>query len=231
MPLQTARLLEMLQIGESIAGIFDLPAKSLPEPGQYLPTQALNGRGEALTHPLFSVAGPASHNALGPIPSRWQPGDRITCLPPHGNGFHLPTNARRVGLLALDDQPIRILPLIGRALAQNAAIAFFFQEQPHPAILDWIPASVEINALNELSKNMDWPDFLAVETNRENLPELTPLFGSESTLLVGEVLVRTTMPCCGIGECGVCAVKTKGGWRHACSDGPVFPLKELLNVA
>ena len=47
----------------------------------------------------------------------------------------------------------------------------------------------------------------------------------------GQVLVRTDMPCRGIGECGLCAVRTTRGWQHACTDGPVFQLKELHHVA
>ncbi len=34
-------------------------------------------------------------------------------------------------------------------------------------------------------------------------------------------------PVCHVGVCGVCAVPTRGGYRLACVDGPVFDLKEL----
>jgi NAD(P)H-flavin reductase len=42
-----------------------------------------------------------------------------------------------------------------------------------------------------------------------------------------QVLVRTSIPCGGIADCGVCAVMTKSNWKLACKDGPVFDLKEL----
>ncbi len=34
-------------------------------------------------------------------------------------------------------------------------------------------------------------------------------------------------PVCHVGVCGVCAVPTRGGYRLACVDGPIFDLKEL----
>jgi NAD(P)H-flavin reductase len=41
------------------------------------------------------------------------------------------------------------------------------------------------------------------------------------------VLLRTQMPCGALAECGVCAVRTRGGWKMACKDGPVFDWREL----
>ncbi len=34
-------------------------------------------------------------------------------------------------------------------------------------------------------------------------------------------------PVCSVGVCGVCGVPTRGGYRLACMDGPVFDLKDL----
>jgi NAD(P)H-flavin reductase len=42
-----------------------------------------------------------------------------------------------------------------------------------------------------------------------------------------EALVLTAMPCGGMAECGVCAVKTAAGWQSACKDGPVFDFASL----
>jgi hypothetical protein len=227
----TARLLEILQMGDNIAGILSLSEKALPEPGQYLPVQKLGGEPEVLTHPLFRVISAAGQPALGPIPPHWAPGDRVGCLPPQGKGFSLADSARRVGLLALDGDPMRLLPLVQPALDQNAAVALFFQSRPHPEILDVISPSVEISPLSALRENLDWPDFLAVEADRRNLESLQTLFGERFSQCEGQVLVKTSMPCRGLGGCGVCAVRTRQGWRQVCTDGPVFALKELLHVA
>ncbi len=231
MAYQTARLLELIQVGHTIAGAFDLPKKFTPAPGQYLPAQSIEGEGNILKQPLFQIIQSSGHNYLGPIPARWQPGDRIGCYAPRGNGFQLPPSAQRVGLLALVNPPIRTLPLVERALAQNAAVALFCQESPHPNLLGWIPSSVEVASLSDLQANLDWPDYLAVEIERKDLTELTALLEEATPGFTGQVLVNTAMPCDGMGKCGVCAVKTSHGWRLACADGPVFTLKELLHVA
>ncbi len=227
----TARLLEILQMGEGVAGIFDLSKSSLPSPGQFVPAQRLTDEAQVLTEPLFRVIGVNERPALGPIPDRWGPGDRIVCLPPQGSGFALPTTARRVGLLSLDGDPIRILPLVQPALAQGAAVALFFQDKPYTRILDAVPASVEINPLSGLEENLSWPDFLAVEVDHGKLKNLLSLLGTNGPGVEGQVLIRTPMPCHGIGACGACAVKTRQGWRQVCTEGPVFPLEELLHVA
>ena len=45
----------------------------------------------------------------------------------------------------------------------------------------------------------------------------------------GQALVLASMPCAGLAGCGVCALRTRRGWRLACEDGPVFPLQDLLD--
>jgi len=70
-----------------------------------------------------------------------------------------------------------------------------------------------------------------VEVNRENLDELSDLFEGSMLPFPGQVLVRTAMPCRGLGECSVCSVETTQGWKLACQEGPVFPLEELIYVA
>lgn len=231
MAFQMARILEVIQIGDFIGANLALPTKLLPSPGQYLPGQNLEDPAEILHQPLFRVIGPDDRNFLGPIPRNWQPGDKIGILSPQGNGFQLPPSARRVGLLAMKGQALHILPLVKKALKQDASLVLFFQEQPHPGIQDWIPPNVEISPISVLQENLNWPDFMAVELAREDLKSLSVLLGDNAPSFTGQVLVKTAMPCRRIGKCGVCAIKTRHGWRYACEDGPVFPLKELPHVA
>jgi dihydroorotate dehydrogenase electron transfer subunit len=42
-----------------------------------------------------------------------------------------------------------------------------------------------------------------------------------------EVLVEEVMAC-GVGACRGCVVRTRHGYRTACSDGPVFDASEVL---
>lgn len=227
----TATLVEVIQLGSEIAGVLDLPEKHWPEPGQYLPCQRLAEEPEILTPNLFKVIGADDRLHLGPLPKRWGPGDPLACLPPQGNGFTLPSSARRVGLLVFKVSPSRILTLVEAAVAQDASLSLFCDPTPPVDIMARLPSIVEVNPISALQENLDWPDYLAVDLNRVDLEALSSLFGQEKLHFEAQVLIRTEMPCRGIGECGVCAVKTQHGWRLTCDDGPVFPLKEVLNVA
>ena len=230
-PLQT-KLLEITQIGSSRAGVLAIPKEYWPKPGQYLPCQNLSGDFEVLPTPLFRVMGSVKDSLnLAPLPDRWHPGDRIAFQPPQGKGFDLPGSVRRLGLLSLSTSPLYLLALVRFALDQGAAIALFCEAQPHRDILNNLPTSVEVGPIASLLENLDWPDFLAVDVRQGELGALSTLFGQIELRCPGQVLIHTPMPCHGLGECGVCTVETRHGWRMACVDGPVFPLQEVLNVA
>ena len=226
------KLLEVTQIGPILAGIFDIPAKFWPEPGQYLPCQFRPEDQDFLPTNLFRViGGPKELLSLGPLPQGWRPGDRIGCLPPQGKGFNLPGSARRVGLLTLSHSPLYLLTLVHPALAQDAAISLFCDPIPHVDILNRLPIVVEIAPSTSLQENLDWPDFLAVHTTPHELARVSNFLGMDRLPFVGQVLLETPMPCHGVSACGICSVKTRHGWRLSCVDGPVFPLEEVLHVA
>lgn len=227
----TGKLVEIFNLGGSRAGIFDLPRKAWPAPGQYLPAQALTDPTEILPTHLFRVGTETEQLALAPLPARWQPGDRLNLLASQGQGFILPVDARRVALCAIGVTPDRLLPLIPAALAQNATVTLFCDPQPSPDILRQIPSIVEIAPLAALLNELDWPEFLAVDLPREYLPQLDKMLQLDPLPFTGQVLVRTDMPCHGLAACGVCAVETRHGTKLACSDGPVFALNEVLHVA
>lgn len=225
------KLLEIFQIASERAGILDIPEKYWPAPGQYLPCRQVDGSSELLTTQLFRIMGDDGVLNLNPLPKSWQPGDQLLVGSPQGHGFSIPGEARRVALLPYKVPPIRLLSLMREALAQNASISLFTEKIPYPEIMSRLPSVVEVNHINTLMENLDWPDFLAVDIERDDLDDFSNLFSRESPMPEGQVLVRIFMPCRGLAECGVCAVRTKRGWKHACSDGPVFPLKEIIHVA
>jgi dihydroorotate dehydrogenase electron transfer subunit len=231
MPNLTAKLVEVFQLGEKIVGVLDLPRHFWPEPGQYLPCQRLSEKPEIMTTPLFKVIGDPNRLCVAPLPGSWPPGDRLALLPPQGNGFKLPHNARRIGLLAMSIPSSRLLTLVKPALAQNAAVSLFCDPQPDPDLLSRVPSVVEVGPLSALQDNLQWPDFLAVDLPLACLEHLQEILPPLPLPFEGQVLVRTSMPCHGVGECGVCTVKTRRGWRLACVNGPVFPLAEVLHVA
>jgi hypothetical protein len=231
MPELTARLVEVFKLGEELAGVLDLAPKFWPEPGQYLPAQSCQRESEILPTHLFRVPGDAGRLSVGPIPETWQPGEQLSLLPPHGHGFHLLDSARRVGLCTVAVSPNRLLTLVPLALAQDAAVTLFCDPQPEPDILQRVPSVVEVAPTAALRENLTWPDFLAVDLSHESLPRLTKILGDERLPFEGQVLVRTAMPCHGLGECGVCTIETRHGNKLACVDGLVFPLKEVFHVA
>ncbi len=229
-PLQT-KLLEITQIGPTRAGMLDIPEKHWPEPGQYLPCQRLSDASEVLmTHP-FRILEQEGALTLEPIPQDWFPGDEIQYLPPEGRAFQLPTSVQRVGLLPFGVSPFRLLTLVKPALAQDASIILFFNPAQRNDYLSFVPSQVEVVPLTALKDNLDWLDYLAADLKREDIEELSYIFGPSPHSFTGQALIRTMMPCRGLADCGVCAVKTTKGWRLACKDGPVFPLREVLHVA
>ncbi len=225
------KLLEIFQIGSERAGILDIPEQYWPDPGQYLPCQRIDGFSGQLTTQLFQIISNESILSLSPLPESWQPGDQLLIVSPQGKGFSLPGEARRVALLPYKVPPTRLLVLVKQAVSQNASISLFCETIPTGEIMNRLPSIVEVNPTNALLENLDWPDFLAVDIARDDLEDLSGLFNQETSNIDGQVLVRAQMPCRGLGECGVCAIKTTKGLRYTCSDGPVFPLKELLHVA
>jgi hypothetical protein len=225
------KLLEINQIGEERAGVLDIPEKYWPQPGQYMPCQRDADPAAPLVTNLFRVIGTDDRVYLGPLPEYWLPSDSIHILPSQGNGFSIPAAARRVGLLPFSLSPLRLLPLLKIALMQNAALVLFWEPQQDHDILHHLPAVVEVVPTASLAENLDWLDYLAVDIALGDLPQLNSLLSIPELPFDGQVLVRTDMPCRDIGECGVCAIRTTRGWQLACSDGPVFPLKELFHVA
>lgn len=231
MPTLITHLMELTQLGSEIAGVLDLPQKYWPQPGQYLPCQRLDDDRHLLATCLFRVLGDPDQISLAPIPEAWGPGDTLVFSPPQGRGFELPPSARRVGLIPMDVSPARLLALVSPALGQGAEVSLFSDPAPPIDLLTRIPSQVEVLPQSSLMENPDWSDYLAVDLEWSALASFIEQVDLRSLPGSGEVLVRTPMPCLGVGACGVCTVHTRRGFRFTCVDGPVFPLKEVWHVA
>jgi dihydroorotate dehydrogenase electron transfer subunit len=200
--------------------------RQVPVPGKYLLALA-----DESDSPLASSIFAASSLADGflaapPIPKTWTPGTHLHLRGPLGHGFELPEKVRRIGLIAFDDSPRRLLPLLDLASKQDAAITLVCAEPPED-----LPLQVEVQPLRALNEVSAWADYLAIDAARESLPELKSKLGLNNLANIryeAQVLVRVPMPCGGLAECGVCAVAASKGRRLACEDGPVFDLKELI---
>jgi NAD(P)H-flavin reductase len=198
------------------------PPNLIPSPGQYL---LASDRSDApLPVPLFHTdSDPRGFTAAAPIPDSWNPGLTLSLRGPLGRGFTLPLTARKVGLVAFDDSAARLKGLIELALRQAAAITLVCVSVP-----EHLPDDVEVQPLSALQEIVGWADYIAFDLARENLKKLKGQLGKRNQVMVeAQVLVRTPVPCAGIAECGVCAVRLRAAWKLACKDGPVFDWTEI----
>jgi hypothetical protein len=225
---------EITLLDGSIAARILCVSNLISASGQYLLAHA-DGSDEPLSVPVF----PAESNLQGflaapPIPSAWNPGTRLHLRGPLGHGFALPMSARRVALVAWDNYSARLLPLMDLAHKQEAAVTLVSGAPPED-----LPLLVEVQPFSALDEVLKWADYIAVDVERESLPQLRERFGSgqQARGRIGsghfilnevQVLVSTPMPCGGVAECGVCAVPVKRSWKMACKDGPVFVLNDIL---
>ena len=200
------------------------PPEAIPAPGQYLLAAA---RDAIQAAPLF-LAGTGKHGfAAGkPYPAGWAPGTELSLYGPLGNGFHLPADVQRLVLIGLGNTNSRLLPLVNELKSPQASITLFSDSQSPR-----LPPDVEAYPVQDLPEAFGWADFFAIDLPLAGLERLAALFAQpDSTLpgLYGQVLVQADMPCCGLGKCGVCALRVNRTWRFACEDGPVFDLAEVI---
>ena len=206
----------------------------IPAPGQYLLAYA-EGSDLPLAFPVFlgeSFAGIHKISANGflaapPIPASWGIGTRLYLRGPLGHGFLLPKDARRIALIAFDDSPLYLMALLGIALKQETSIVLVCKHPP-----DDLPLQVEVQPLDALKDVCAWADYIALDARRESLLELKKIFAGSSRLRVSnesQILIRASMPCGALAECGVCTLDSGRGQLLVCKDGPVFNLKDLLD--
>jgi dihydroorotate dehydrogenase electron transfer subunit len=198
------------------------PENLIPAPGQYL--LASDGSDSLLPVPIFYTDS-APGGFISTASEQWTPGDVLYLRGPLGRGFTLPTSARKVGLVAFDDVPARLRALIPPALRQDASIVLVCDSN-----VDDLHNEVEIQPLSALEEILKWAEFIAIDVDRKNMPQLLERLERHyqlSAVREAQILIRTPMPCGGVADCGVCAVVTKSGWQMACKDGPVFDLNNL----
>ncbi|HUV28151.1 MAG TPA: hypothetical protein VMW34_12370 [Anaerolineales bacterium] len=200
------------------------PKEVIPAPGQYL-LAAEDGSIQAT--PLF-LAGIWKQGflATNPYPTSWQPGTELTLFGPLGHGFHLPADVQRLALIALGNTNSRLLPLVSTLKSAHASITLFSDAQSSD-----LPPDLEAYPIQDLLESLTWADFFAVDAPLESLERLAAIFNKSQhglSGLRGEILVHTSMPCCGLGKCGVCALRVKRSWKLICEDGPVFDLTGVL---
>ena len=199
--------------------------RAVPAPGKYVLADLPADEDGLLAAPLFTreafpdgfLAAPVA----GGLPRTWEIGSTLALRGPLGRGFDLPGVTRNLALVAAGETAARLLPLVDRA-----GSAALFTDLP---VRD-LPTRVEIQPLAGLPEALDWADFLAVDIPLERVGDLGGILGWENGGPVppGQVLVRAEMPCGGLAECGVCAMRIGRKFVLLCADGPVCDLRNLL---
>jgi len=158
-------------------------------------------------------------------PASWEPGTVLSLRKLAGRGFTIPATSQHLLLAALGDGIERLLPLIHQALENRSEVALCTDVWT-PSL----PVAVEVHPLSALPGAIEWADALCCELPLEQLAVLRQVLGLDSgdrLIFHAEALIETPMPCGGIADCGVCAVKGRRKWKYSCRDGPVFDLNEL----
>ena len=216
-------IVTILEDGQRLARIA-CPAGLIPASGQYV--LASDASDAPLPVPIFYTdSAPEGFLAAPPIPDTWMPGLNISLRGPLGRGFAIPAFARKIALVAFDDAPLRLRGLIHPALKQGAAVVVISD-----FAIGNLSDEVEVQPVSALAEVLAWADYAAFDVARENLPGLREKLGSTKQLPAlpeAQVLIRTSLPCGGVADCGVCAVSLKSEWQLACKDGPVFDLMEI----
>jgi hypothetical protein len=209
--------------GRRAARLTCLPAL-IPAPGQYLLAHAATDSDSPLAHPIYPAGiCPGGFYAAPPLPPNWLPGLQLTLRGPLGHGFSLPAASRFVALAAFGNTCARLLALLEPVLAQKAAVVLLTDNPPND-----LPSAVEISPLSALPETTQWTNYLAVDVPRAAIPGIIKPILQSYNIGYAQILIETPIPCGGIGECGICAVRLRKGYKLACKDGPVFDLKTVL---
>ncbi len=188
---------------------------------------------------LFAIVGKGT-NWL----SLRQAGDNVDILGPLGNGFSINPDSQNLLLVA---GRIGIAPLYSLAssaskegysikilLAARTVIQLYLKEyQNQPIKAEFVLVTEDGSAgekgivTNLIPKYIDWADQVFA---CGPMPMYHDMYVHREKLLKGKpVQVSLEMRMgCGLGVCYGCTVKTKGGLRQVCKDGPVFALDDVL---
>ncbi|MGE5072177.1 MAG: hypothetical protein ACM3MF_02015 [Anaerolineae bacterium] len=133
--------------------------------------------------------------------------------------------ARRIVLAAPQGSARALLGLLEPGFRQQAEITLVCETPP-----DDLALQVEVQPVKGLWEACRWADYVAIDLEREALPELRAEFQARRASVRAEmqVLVRSPMPCGALAGCGACTVEARGRVLLACEDGPVFDLRQLM---
>jgi NAD(P)H-flavin reductase len=214
----------MFAAGEELGVVLKLEKSVFAQPGQYfqllpdLKTSFLPGT-------LWPIETSGSQlKGIVESASSWSMGAEVHLRGPFGLGFRFPPLATRVALIPFGHgRAVGLLPLARELLAQHKEVSLV-SETP----LANLPTSIEVLSPEQIDEAKAWADALALACAASEVGELKAWLRERKVKQTAQVLIQSEMPCTGQANCGVCAVKTRTGWKLACKEGPVFDLEELV---
>ncbi|KAF0111159.1 MAG: hypothetical protein FD147_1097 [Chloroflexi bacterium] len=227
MKTHTGRLAGLVVMNEEVCIQIECPPLNHAFPGQYL--LAFSAESSELLPTVLFPCWKYRDGIIftGKIPKDWIPGILLSLRGPFGNGFHLPPLAKQTVLTTLDLSNInRLLMLAELALVKGAEVTLLTD-----APTAQLAPEIEVLPISVLGEIKSWGDYFAailpVSAIQKLNNELSLSFG-HSAPFTAEIMVETPLVCADSIACGVCSVLTTKGWKHACKDGPVFSLDELV---
>jgi len=197
-------------------------AGAISAPGQ-VTLACRTGGAEPLRHTLLPLAiHPDGFTCAQPEGVRWFPGDELDLLGPLGQGFRPPRPCTRWLLAVLGLPSEALLPLLHAGLERGVEVAIWAEAQPA------LPPEVEV--VTQLDPAAEWADYVALAVSMDWLRPLetdAAFEGVRRRAAAAEVLLLTPLAC-GRGVCSACALEGRRHRIRACTDGPIFPLAEVL---
>ncbi len=214
---------------EGVSGVeIDLAERIQVEPGQYLQSKPVDPSVSILPVSLFPMS---IHDllvrAVTPAYADWDVNTELTIRGPLGNGFHIPGNCSHLSLAAFDVHPYRLASLARQTVEIGLDVNLYLDPGKTCFDIHDFPKQMEILPLDQLKLVDQWADYLAIDAPFESIESFNDHLPGQLKC-PAEVLIHTAMPCGGLAECGICAVKTKRGWKYVCKDGPVFEVNDLI---
>jgi NAD(P)H-flavin reductase len=224
----SATLSELSNVNGQLTAFFTCDRQLQFTPGQYIQISD-PGSNEQLPENLFPISFSEDGKQFGVhINSSLVPGSSFQMRGMLGNGFSTGVSIRKLLLINLGNVN-RIAPLLALMNSKNSANINMTLLTNEP--VEGLPTKIEILPLSAFKEVETWPDAIAVTCDISTLDDLFRLFDKNKIRthsLPVEACIHTPVLCAGIAECSLCSVLTKSGWKHACKDGPVFRLEELV---
>lgn len=221
----SATITEITPVGQQQAFAVSNLSPVQPNPGQYF-RAFVPSSSQSIPIPVYPYSiNPESILLCGKLPVTWHPGADVLLQGPFGNGFTLSLSPRRL-LLYASELPLepRLFHLALHALQHGADVTWVSN-----SLSLVLPPQVEVLKVSDFPAALEWSDACAVSAPLNQLPVFLrslPVKPADHSKV--EVFIDAPLAC-GNARCGVCAVETRKGFKLACKDGPVFPLKELLS--